>query len=162
MKYTKEILELAVTNSTSYTGVLRHLNAKTTGSMITHISKQIRKFEIDISHFTGSAHTKGKTANNRKSLQETFIILPDGSHRDKAHILKRALLQIGVEYKCNICGIDSWLNKPISLQIDHVDGNCLNNLQSNLRFLCPNCHYHTDTWGNKTRPLVAQSVEAVV
>jgi len=54
------------------------------------------------------------------------------------------------EYKCVECdnnGIHK--GKPLSLQIDHVDGNNNNNVVENLRYLCPNCHSQTDTWGTK-------------
>jgi Zn finger protein HypA/HybF involved in hydrogenase expression len=53
------------------------------------------------------------------------------------------------EYKCSCCGITEHNNKPIRLQIDHIDGNNSNNSQDNLRYLCPNCHSQTDTWGVK-------------
>ena len=51
--------------------------------------------------------------------------------------------------KCFECGQTStWNNKPLVLQLDHIDGNSDNNLISNLRLLCPNCHTQTETFGN--------------
>ncbi len=60
MKYTREVLEQAVAESTSYAGVMRYLGLKPAGGTHAHLSRQIKKFGIDTTHFTGSAHTKGK------------------------------------------------------------------------------------------------------
>ena len=48
--------------------------------------------------------------------------------------------------KCNRCGLNSWNDKPLVLELDHIDGNNKNNVRENLRCLCPNCHSQTDTW----------------
>ncbi|AGL14805.1 helix-turn-helix domain-containing protein [Actinoplanes sp. N902-109] len=40
---------------------------------------------------------------------------------------------------------DSWNGKPITLQIDHINGRFLDCRAENLRFLCPNCHSQTPT-----------------
>lgn len=50
-------------------------------------------------------------------------------------------------YECSICGISEWNGKEITLQVDHIDGDNQNNTFENLRFVCPNCHTQTETWG---------------
>lgn len=49
-------------------------------------------------------------------------------------------------HKCECCGLSEWLNKPITIELEHIDGNNQNNTKSNLKLLCPNCHSQTDTW----------------
>ena len=53
------------------------------------------------------------------------------------------------DYNCSECGIKEYNNKPIQLQIEHVDGNPKNNIIENITWLCPNCHSQTKTWGSK-------------
>lgn len=51
---------------------------------------------------------------------------------------------------CTICGCTATYNGlPLTLEMDHIDGNPDNNLASNLRLLCPNCHTQTSTYGVK-------------
>lgn len=51
-------------------------------------------------------------------------------------------------HQCSQCGWNE-IN-PITgkspLEIDHIDGNCENAEESNLRVLCPNCHSLTSNW----------------
>jgi protein-arginine kinase activator protein McsA len=42
-----------------------------------------------------------------------------------------------------------WNGQPLRLQIDHINGNPVDNRQENLRFLCPNCHSQTINFGTK-------------
>jgi Zn finger protein HypA/HybF involved in hydrogenase expression len=67
------------------------------------------------------------------------------------HNLKRKIIQRKlIEYKCACCDlIDSWNNKKLSLQIDHINGVNNDNRLENLRFLCPNCHSQTETYSGK-------------
>lgn len=51
---------------------------------------------------------------------------------------------------CQECGqTDTHNNKPLVLQLDHIDGDSDNNHPINLRLLCPNCHTQTDNFGSK-------------
>lgn len=55
--------------------------------------------------------------------------------------------------KCEKCGWGE-INTTtglIPLQIHHIDGNALNNKESNLQLLCPNCHSLTENFGSKNK-----------
>ena len=54
-------------------------------------------------------------------------------------------------YSCSNCHNTMWLNQPIPLWLDHIDGNASNNLPSNLRMVCLNCDALSSTFGNKNK-----------
>lgn len=149
-KFTKEQIEDAVKQSVSMAGVLRILGVKQSGGSHAHFKRVIIKHEIDCSHFTGQAHARGSISKKRLSASD-ILCYSESIYRTKTKKLLRALLEIGREYKCEECGIGStYNNKPITLEIDHKDGNYQNNVAENLRFMCPNCHSQTANFGNKS------------
>lgn len=147
LKYTQQQLQDAAENSTSVSEVVRKLRGENkSGSFNTHIKSRLLYFNIDISHFLGQAYLRGKTSNRKRSFTD---ILTYGRVEHGA-VLKRALLESGVPYKCNECDLlGVWNNKPITLQVDHIVGNRQDNRPVNLRFMCPNCHSQTVNYGGR-------------
>lgn len=59
----------------------------------------------------------------------------------------RAYLLRERDSTCAACAIGAeWNGKPLTLHVDHVDGDSDNNFPPNLRLLCPNCHSQTETY----------------
>ncbi len=62
-------------------------------------------------------------------------------------LLKKRLINEGLkENKCEKCGISEWNNKPITLELHHINGNRYDNRLENLQILCPNCHALTPNY----------------
>ncbi len=131
--WTDEELREAVRNSLSVTDVVRKLYKNTGCNNYATVKKYILKLGIDTSHFV--------RVNGRKNFTfEKRIKINSGKLRQ--HLLKVK------EYVCAICeNPGEHLGKPLTLQIDHIDGDNSNNVIENLRWLCPNCHTQTDTYG---------------
>jgi len=48
--------------------------------------------------------------------------------------------------QCEICGITKWRGKPVSLILDHINGNSNDNRINNLRLICGNCDMQLATY----------------
>lgn len=69
---------------------------------------------------------------------------------NRTSLKKKIIEQKIIDYRCDICGNNGiWLNKKITLQLDHINGINNDNRVENLRFLCPNCHSQTSTYTGK-------------
>ena len=149
MKYTKEILEKAVKVNISMLGTMRTLGASlTSGALRTYLISRIKYYEIDTSHFLGQAWNYGVNhiGGSAKKTPEQILIVHDYGLRIPGRLLRRALLEIGREYKCNMCGLSKWRDKAIRLKVEHINSKPLDNRPSNLCFLCPNCHSQTENY----------------
>lgn len=147
--WTDEQLVEAVKVSYSYTDTIRALGFTNVGNIKT-VQKHIVRLNLDISHF----RQKGSTPH-KKSLEE---VLQFGT-RVKTVDLKNRLIAAGLlKNECSSCGLlewsAQWITKNLSLHLDHIDGNPVNNQLQNLRLLCPNCHSLTETFCRGYKRLV--------
>ena len=148
-KYTDKEFIRAVKNNYSISKTLKELKLKPSGGNYKVFYKKVKELNISINHFTGQAHLKNKKHDWNVKIPLTKILIKESNYSSTYHLKKRLIKEKIFQYKCNICGIDDWNHKPLSLHLDHINGINNDNRIENLQLLCPNCHSQTSTYTGK-------------
>lgn len=111
-----------------------------------------RMDDLNLDHFI----FKGKSAiiktTKLNNLKKEDILKENCKHQRT--VLRRYIIKNNlIPYKCAICGCTEWQGKTLSLELDHINGINNDNRLENLRFLCPNCHSQTSTYGSRNQQL---------
>lgn len=110
-------------------------------------SKRIKLLGLDTSHF------KGKSYNLGRKFPQFNVPIEDYLNNRKtisSYKLKSKLFLEGLKQECcESCGLRTWQNMKIPLELHHLDGNNSNNNLSNIQILCPNCHALTPNYRGK-------------
>ena len=114
------------------------------------VKRRMDDLNLDHSIFKGrSAIIKTTKLNNVKKED----ILKENCKHQRT-VLRRYIIKNNlIPYKCAICGCTEWQGKTLSLELDHINGINNDNRLENLRFLCPNCHSQTSTYGSRNQQL---------
>lgn len=144
----KDELQKVLNESSSYRDALRRIGYN--GSTLTYyyrvLKKRIQKDNLDITKLNTN-----RSKTNKRPIKSLDDMLKNTTLHVRTASLKKKLIDSGLlKYECRDCknhGI--WMDKPLVLQLEHIDGNHKNNTLSNLTLLCPNCHSQTSTYGGK-------------
>jgi hypothetical protein len=147
-RWDRETFTKAVEESVSIRQTLTRLGVDGPGHYKT-FHKYKRLYEVSTDHFLPAWKL---TTGNLSSLKSKPLeeVLVQNSTMDIKHI-KKKIIREGVlgDYACSECGAVEWMGKPLSLHLDHINGDRFDNRKENLRFLCPNCHSQTSTYCGK-------------
>ena len=97
--------------------------------------------------------TDEKAGGVNKFIPLSEILVENSTYTNIARLKVRLLREGLLAAKCygEDCGLTEWKGKPISLQLDHINGDKLDHRIENLRLLCPNCHSQTDSFAGKNK-----------
>ena len=90
------------------------------------------------------------SCQQENALRKKSAIWLSGKLKCSNRALRR-IITLMRGYKCEICGISEWNSAPISLEIDHINGDSSNNSPENVCLICPNCHSQTPTYKSRNK-----------
>lgn len=147
-KLPKEYVEEVVKDCKTIADFCRKVGWQPRGANYQVFHKYVYEYGLDISHFTNK-----NTDIHDFLTEKSDKYLHEGSFKITTNRLLKKLLDEGKkEHQCECCGNKEWNNKPIPLELHHINGIHSDNRLENLMVLCPNCHAQTDNYrGKKAR-----------
>ena len=120
--------------------VITKLGYKTNnGSNAKTVMKRLNKYNITCDHF--------ETVKPRQLVYSDIFCI--NSNVTQA-TLRYNFKKISKYDKCQICGQSVlWNGKPLTMILDHIDGDNHSNQIENLRWICPNCNSQLPTFAGR-------------
>jgi len=115
-----------------------------------HIRTRMMRRAADLLLDTQHIDPSARASNKRIFVRD--------STADRSQVKRRLLRDLRWPYTCSACanamfelrdGAPFWFGKPVTLQLEHRNGNSTDNRLENLELLCPLCHSQTSTYSGR-------------
>lgn len=135
--------KIIVNESRTITECLKKLGLVNKGRNNKTFLARIEEENISIEHIRRQSASVAQ--ESKRIPLENFLVL---GREVQGSAVKKKLVSAGLmKDECSVCGqLPEWNGKPLSLELDHINGNRLDNRIENLRIICPHCHSQTDTF----------------
>ena len=143
-----EELRKIVMESDTFVSIIRKVGGyKTPHASTDTLKRYLKTHGIDFEHIPcGPRASVGRLYFATPCLDPNEVLVANSKYG--GHTARRAVVRGNlVEYVCAICRRGpEWMGKPMTLRLDHIDGNNRNHQLANLRFVCPNCDSQLSTY----------------
>lgn len=147
--WTDQQLAEAVARRFNFSDVLRELGLRPAGGNHANVKRHVTRLGLDTSHFNNDGRLRGlRLYYVRRRLHPDDVFCEQS--RVNSSVLRRYALRHATDVRCALCAnVGEWRGRPLTLQLDHVNGRYNDNRLENLRWLCPNCHSQTPTFAGR-------------
>lgn len=148
----RKLLEEAIEKSNSSKEVLNYLGLRAAGGNYKMLKQYAEYFALDLPKPNFVTSFVGREV--RPQLANEIVFIENSTYSNRT-ALKKRLYKMGFKEECSECGLgNEWNGKPITLQVDHINGIYNDNRLENLRIICPNCHTQTPSYAGRTKGVV--------
>ncbi len=145
-KITDEEFKTLIDTCKTYTEILARFGLMNRGNNHKTVKRRIDQLGLNFKSVGYNLES------NLKKKKPISFYLKRGIKVSNSYLKKRLIKEGLLKDECAICGLTNvWNGNPLSLQLDHKNGDSTDNRIENLRLVCPNCHSQTETYCGKAK-----------